>query len=408
MADEISSPGPLPTEALAFFKAKKLHPAFDYRDVWAEEHAVSFTVAKMMQMDLLQATQDSLAAALKDGTPFAQWKKQLMPTLADAGWLGRKTVTDPVTGEEKTVTLGTPRRLATIYDVNMRGARAAGQWERVQRTKETLPYLLWQLGPSKVHREQHVKWNGTLLPADDPFWQQHTPPCGYGCKCWLRQVSKPEHEELTAPDSKRGEQLAIKTSRPEEWDKTTEYVNGRTGEVTRNPVGVTPGFGYNPGEVSRAVQLQQAFGEKMKGVETPIVKQTVADLVQSPAFDLFLRKPQGNFPVAALEAAIADLVQAKNAPVYLSDTTLLKNRQAHPEILDDDYRLLPAIVNEGTVVQIGDQKLSFFRRDGKLYKAVLKTTADGNESYVVSVFRTDDGEMRRDLKRGTLVRDAAQ
>lgn len=387
MADEISSPGPLPTEALAFFKAKKLHPAFDYRDVWAEEHAVSFTVAKMMQMDLLQATRDSLAAALKEGTPFAQWKKQLMPTLAQAGWVGRQEMTDPVTGEKKMVGLATPRRLATIYDVNMRSARAAGQWERVQRTQESLPYLLWQLGPSKVHREQHVDWNGTLLPADDPFWKQHTPPCGYGCKCWLRQVSKPEHQELTAPDSKRGEQLAIKTSRPEEWDKTMPYMNGRTGEITHNPVGVEPGFGFNPGAVSRQAQLARAFGEKMKGVDMPIVKQTVADLVQSPAFDLFLRKPDGKFPVAALEAALAELTEAKNAPVYLPGETLLQLRNEHPEIGDEIYRSLNAIADDHTAKWNEDRVLAAFRSGGALFTATLQASADRTEWQIVSVQR---------------------
>lgn len=386
MADEIS-PGPLPTEALAFFKAKKLHPAFDYRDVWAEENAVNFTVAKMMQMDLLQTAQDSLTDALKNGTPFAQWKKQLQPALADAGWLGRKTMTDPVTGEEKAVELGTPRRLATIYNTNMRSARAAGQWERVQRTRETLPYLLWNLGPSKHHRDQHVAWAGTLLPADDPFWEKHTPPCGYGCKCWLRQVSKPEHAELTAPDSKRGEQLGIKISRPADWNKTIEYTNTRTGEVTRSPAGVMPGFGFNPGAVSRAVQLQQAFGEKMKGIETPIVKAAAQQLVQSPAFDLFLRKPQGLFPIAALEAELAELTQAKNAPIYLPDATLLKMRSMHPELDDDVYRALNTITDDHTAKWNADRVLATFRSDGVLFTATLEASPDRTQWQVVSVQR---------------------
>lgn len=405
MPDDIRSPGPLPTEALAYFKAKGLRPSFDYRDVWDAEHAVSFSVAKMTQMDLLQDTHDSLTKALATGQPYQSWKKELMPQLADAGWLGRKEMTDPITGETKMVTLGTPRRLATIYNTNLRSARAAGQWERVQRTKETLPYLQWNLGPSRHHRDQHVAWAGTTLPADDPFWKQHTPPCGYGCKCWLRQISKPEYADLTAPGSERGAKLAIKTQRPADWDKTIEYENQRTGEITKVPVGVTPGFGFNPGQVSRQAQLAKAFGEKMKGVETPIVKAAVDDLVQSPAFDLFLKRPQGIFPIAAIEAELMGSIKAKNAPVYLSDETLLKQRSTHPEITDDVYRMLPAIINEGTVIQIDDQKLAFFKRDGKFYKAVLKSTVDGTENYVVSVFSTDDGELRRDLKRGTVLRD---
>ena len=37
---------------------------------------------------------------------------------------------------------------------------------------------------------------GTLLPVDDPWWQTHYPPNGWGCKCWVRQVSRREAERL--------------------------------------------------------------------------------------------------------------------------------------------------------------------------------------------------------------------
>ena len=33
----------IPQEALAWLKAKKLKPGFDYRDVWMEEHRIGFT-----------------------------------------------------------------------------------------------------------------------------------------------------------------------------------------------------------------------------------------------------------------------------------------------------------------------------------------------------------------------------
>jgi len=34
-------------------KDKKLKVAFSYKDVWNEEHATAFTVAKAMQLDVL-------------------------------------------------------------------------------------------------------------------------------------------------------------------------------------------------------------------------------------------------------------------------------------------------------------------------------------------------------------------
>ena len=42
-----------PQAALDWFKAKGIQPGFDYRDVWLEEQANAFTVAKMLNADLL-------------------------------------------------------------------------------------------------------------------------------------------------------------------------------------------------------------------------------------------------------------------------------------------------------------------------------------------------------------------
>ena len=127
----------------------------------------------------------------------------------------------------------------------MRAARAAGQWERVQRTKRALPHLLYRLGPSREHREEHVGWNGVLLPADDPWWHDHLPPNGWGCKCWVRQVSEAERERLLGS----GRIIADRPPRDE-----IEWTNPRTGETLRIDRGLDPSWAGNPGR-DRARQL---------------------------------------------------------------------------------------------------------------------------------------------------------
>ncbi|MDQ7091767.1 MAG: phage minor head protein [Methylococcales bacterium] len=160
---------PVPKEALDYFNSKDLKIGFDYRDVWRAEHAYSFTVAKAMTVDILEDIQGAVSKAIKEGKTFHQFQKELKPILQQKGWWGRKDMRDPLTGEIKDVQLGSPRRLKTIYRANMRTARGAGKWERIQRTKAALPYLLYQLGPSEHHRPEHVAWDGIMLPADDPF-----------------------------------------------------------------------------------------------------------------------------------------------------------------------------------------------------------------------------------------------
>ena len=173
-------PGPPPKEALEFFRAKGWKLGFDYRDVWLREHAAAFTVAKVMSMDILGDIRGAVDDALAEGKTFRQFQKELTPVLQKKGWWGRKEVVDPQTGKRRLAQLGSPRRLRVIYNANLRAARAAGQWERAQRRKRAMPFLLYRLGPSEKHRPEHVAWAGTLLPVDDPWWDAHYPPNGWG------------------------------------------------------------------------------------------------------------------------------------------------------------------------------------------------------------------------------------
>lgn len=181
MAERFRFPGPDPKEAAAYFRRKGWKVGFDFRDVWREEHAHAFTVAKAMEEDVLRTLREAVDRALADGRTFAAFKKELTPELQRLGWWGRKKLRDPVTGKRIPAELGSPRRLRTIYQSNLRTARAAGQWDRAQRTKRALPYLLYVRTTSERPREEHLGWVGLILPVDDRFWKTHLPPNGWGC-----------------------------------------------------------------------------------------------------------------------------------------------------------------------------------------------------------------------------------
>ncbi|KFB93667.1 Mu-like phage morphogenesis protein [Trabulsiella guamensis ATCC 49490] len=248
----------VPEEALAWLKAKKLKPGFDYRDVWQDEHRAAFTIAKMTQLDLLADVRQLVEAALENGRTFAQFRAELEPLLIKRGWWGQKLTDDPLTGETKLVQLGSDRRLRVIYDTNMRTSRAAGQWERIERTKRAMPYLIYTLGPSREHRADHVRWAGVCLPVDDPFWNTHMGPNGWGCKCGVRQVSRYEYDQMKQNGS-------IKTSAPPE--RYVKWVNKRTGEEESIPEGIDPGWAYNPG-TARGRELDAALAQKQTAFDS--------------------------------------------------------------------------------------------------------------------------------------------
>ena len=228
--------------------------------MWNAEHAHAFTVAKAMQMDVLGDIHTAVTDAIRDGQTFRDFQKRLAPILQAKGWWGKKTMVDPATGEVKPVQLGSRRRLETIYRTNLRSAYAYGKWQRGQASSEHT-HILYLNGPSANHREQHQAWHGTLLPKDDPFWNTHFPPNGWGCKCYTRFVTRRtarrlKREGVVNPprvDGSGGGTTPVTTTRPDIRYRT--YHNRRRGTVERLPVGIDPGFAWNPGAGGRDLSI---------------------------------------------------------------------------------------------------------------------------------------------------------
>lgn len=399
-----------PKEALAWFDAKGIKPSFDHTDVWREEHASAFTVAKGLQADILTDIRSEVRRALAEGRTFRDFAKDLTPTLQKKGWWGVKEMDDPLTGETKMVQLGSPRRLKVIFDTNMRTARSAGQWERIQRTKAGLPYLLYQLGPSRRHRPEHVAFHGLLLPVDDEFWSAHMPPNGWGCKCWVRQVSKGEHARLTktgvrAPDPEQEinpdtglptghrmpSNVPVRTKAPDLG--TRQWINKRTGEVHQVPVGIDPGWDYNPGAVGRLNKAVELVGEKLAtaGAEGgEIVRELAAGTLEAWA-----KSPKTNFPIGIMAEADAARIGGRTTLVNLSPETMGKQLANHPEVAFEEYGSVQDALDRGEPIQDGARSLVYLlEEDG--YVAVVKATRTGKATFLTSFRRLSSEQGKRD------------
>ncbi|MEM1344965.1 MAG: head morphogenesis protein, partial [Pseudomonadota bacterium] len=121
MADENYSFQTRPPERVRRYLADKGNRvSFSFEDVEPEEHAVAFTVAKAASVEVLGAIREEVQKALDEGRTLDRFKRDLEPRLRAFGWWGKQRMVDPETGEERLVTLGSPRRLRTIYRSNMR------------------------------------------------------------------------------------------------------------------------------------------------------------------------------------------------------------------------------------------------------------------------------------------------
>lgn len=231
----------LPLDALRFFRSKGLVTSFAWQDVWQEEHARAFPVAKATTLDIVADIMEAIDKALVAGETLAMFTKDLRPRLEAKGWWGRKLMEDPLTGETKPVQLGSNRRLATIFDVNLRSAHAAGKWERIQATKTAFPFLRYvatggKMGDGRT-RVQHRAWHDTILPVGDAWWDTHYTPCGWRCRCTVQQLNARMME-------RRGLKVTTSVSR----FPMKSYTNPRTGEVIRIEEGIDPGFNFNIGK----------------------------------------------------------------------------------------------------------------------------------------------------------------
>ncbi|MBA4271291.1 MAG: hypothetical protein C0447_18055, partial [Methylobacterium sp.] len=220
-----------PREVVDYFDRRPSKPSFRWDEVAPREHALQFTVARTAGFDVLDDIRAATRKAVVERIPFEQFRDELVPLLKSKGWWGERKVTDPRTGEIAKVQLGSLRRLDLIYDANIRTAEAAGDWARIQRVKEVLPYLEYLTSVSERKRPLHLSWVGTTLPVDDSWWATHYPPNGWRCKCRVRSRAEPrEGASTTRPPS---------NARP--------WTNGTTGETRLVPAGIDPGWDHNPG-----------------------------------------------------------------------------------------------------------------------------------------------------------------
>lgn len=384
-------------------RGTNLFPSGHWATVWQEQHHAGFTVARSAGFDVLKDIHGALVDAMEHGTTFADFKRGLIPTLQKKGWWGRTAVMDPETGEERTVQLGSVRRLETIFDVNMRVSFAQGRWEQQQETKDALPYLRYEGILDSRIRPQHRRWHGTILPVDHPWWKTHYPPNGWKCRCDAVAVSKNDLHRFgwkvsDAPDG-----------------GTVTWVNPATGEVMDVPEGIDPGWAYNPGDTDRVARLGRVMLEKLatlpvdleaaaimraapllpepelapSGLAPQMVRQLVRD-----GFDEWAENPTVPLPLAILSAEDAASIGATARIACLSPASYAKQKSHHPELTAADYALAQEAVEKGERLPQDINKVAFvLNRPGGL-AVIVKATRIGDELYVTSLYRLSENESR--------------
>ncbi len=386
-----------PAEAIRFFRRKGYRIGFDWRDVWQQEHTRAFTVAKAMRLEILQVIRAEVDRAIADGITFEQFKKSLTPTLQQLGWWGRKTLVDPLTGEAVEAQLGSPRRLRIIYDTNLRTARAAGRWERIERNKARRPFLRYSQIQRPTKRDEHIPFHGLIRPVDDPIWDRIYPPNGWNCGCIVQQLTRRQAE-------RRGITPAAEAARL--MGRRRRWINKRTGEVLSVTRGVTPGWDYHVGK-QHMRGIAQSLESLLNVADQESAVRALREIVSSESLTDFLVAPErwGFFPIMILDQSLARRIGAKTRVMRLSAETLVKQRERHPEITEADYRSLVDLgIDPDLVIQDGERTLVLLRQGDNWLWVALKATRSGKAGFITSVRRARDSDVRRRAAKGRVVK----
>ncbi len=208
-------------EAIAFFREKLSIATETWTDLWRVAHSKAFTVAGAMDEALLADLRAAVDKAIADGITLQTFRKEFDSIVQQYGWQYKG---------------GRDWRSRVIYDTNLRTAYMAGRWQQLM--EGGFPYLQYHHAPwVKEPRPMHLHWDGLILRADDPWWDTHYPPNGWGCQCWVTGVSMGLLRSL-------GKSRADIT--PD--DGTYEWIDKSTGEIHEIPRGIDPGWDYNVGK----------------------------------------------------------------------------------------------------------------------------------------------------------------
>jgi hypothetical protein len=210
---------------LDYFQQKLNLPTEQWTDIMKAQHDRSFVVAGAMASDLLEDLRQAVGKAIEGGSTLADFRRDFDQIVATHGWDFKG---------------GRNWRTRVIYQTNLQTSYAAGRYQQLTDPDmlKVRPYWLYVHSDSVLRpRPQHQAWNGLILRADDPWWQTHYPPNGWGCQCTVRAVSLQELRDkygITGPDTAP----VIQTRRVEQDDGSVVYV----------PDGIDFGWDYAPGQ----------------------------------------------------------------------------------------------------------------------------------------------------------------
>lgn len=213
------------SEQIEFFRRKLNLPTQSWTDIYNKQHDWAFVVAGANRNAIVSDFRTAIEKAISEGTTLADFRKDFDSIVARHGW---------------SYNGGRNWRSRVIYETNLNSSYMAGRYQQMQAVSARRPFWRYVHSGSENPRHDHLSWNNLVLRADDPWWQTHYPPCGWGCDCRVQALNERDMKRMGL---KLGEAPAM------EWETREIGKRSPNGPTTvRVPKGVDPGFEHVPGQ----------------------------------------------------------------------------------------------------------------------------------------------------------------
>ena len=173
-------------EAVDYFKQKINLPTKRWNDLEGAMHTRAFTVAGAMRADILLDFRNAVDKAIEKGESLQDFRNRFYQIASK--W----RESDPSFDEKMKKPKYGAWRSKVIYQTNMLTAAAAAQERQAREMPEVFTHAKYICMMMPTSRDEHKAWNGTVLPINDPWWEKHSPPNGFGCLCEKEFISKYE------------------------------------------------------------------------------------------------------------------------------------------------------------------------------------------------------------------------
>lgn len=427
---ELSALFNLPSEkAIAYFEKKvalgpKKH--WDWTDTMRHAHDRVFVVSKATSIDIVKDIHISLLKAIKEGKPYQEFANDIIPTLKEKGWWGD---IDAVNKDQKIVKhiKVDHRRLRNIFNTNVKTAYAAGRYERMMEDADIAPYWRYVAVPkgagNKNPRIEHAALHNLVFRYDDPFWQTHYAPNGWGCHCTVVRMTKRMVEKRFGKSADE----VVRETKPEDFVTKTEEIEREhinlDGTVEKKKVQITTtgykvgntvvypsqGWDYAPGSYSvdyerlLETKIETLPKERQEAMFAQLSNQVIKSFKNIVEVESALNVPKGEtFVVGMLPENFFNKLKSKknrkgndlnieSRILTIDDKRIIHAlRTDHPAIPKEVLYKLPELIKEWACTYTPVDGLVFYSEPlksdkKKRYKVVFGLE---NESSKQLVFKT--------------------